>query len=160
MGNHLLHCVRHEWTHHLRKVSRHWLSHSVCPSLCGWYDELIASWVSLSLNNSCHTWLVKIRSLSEIIVFGRPWSLYIFAKYNCATCRAVKGWERGMKCPYLVNLSITTSMVLNQLDCGRPSMKSRLTTAHGWDGIANGCRRPGDLMCSTFACWQIVQALT
>ena len=74
-GNYLNHCLGQEWIKHLKNVSKHCLSHSVWPSVWGWYDELISSWVLVSLKSSCHTLLVKTLSLSEIIDSGRPWSI-------------------------------------------------------------------------------------
>jgi hypothetical protein len=64
------------------------------------------------LNNSVQKWLVKILSRSEIRAPCKPCKRYTVWKKDLATDAAVNGWQSGMKCPYLVRRSTTTSKQL------------------------------------------------
>ena len=67
--------------------------------------------VSVSLNSSYQTALVKILSLSEMMMEGRPCSLYTLAKKAWATDKTVYGWAKQIKWAYFVSLSMTTRIV-------------------------------------------------
>lgn len=60
-------------TKHQRNVSMHWLTLSVWPSVCGWYDELILKVTLASLKSSCQNRLVKTLSRSEMMEEGIPY---------------------------------------------------------------------------------------
>lgn len=104
-------------------VSRHWFTRSVCPLVYGWYAELMRSWVPECLNKACQRLLVNMRSRSEIINLGMPWSLHTLSMNVVATVRAVNGWIIGRKCAYRVSLSTTTRMKLKCLERAKPSIK-------------------------------------
>jgi hypothetical protein len=69
-GIHCFHFLGKAWTKHRKYVSKHWLTRSVYPSLCGWYDEFIRKLLPESLNRLCQKLLVKIGSWSEMIDAG------------------------------------------------------------------------------------------
>jgi hypothetical protein len=60
---------------------------------------------------------------------GIPWSLYTSLKNTPTTELALKGWDKGIKWPYRVNLSTTTKIQLELPDLGSPSMKSNDTVS-------------------------------
>lgn len=94
------------------------------------------------------------------MALGIPCSLYTWSRNTVATLCALKGWTKGMKWAYFDRLSITTRMQLAEWDLGKLSMKSMDTICQHWLGIARGCRRPGYLARSGFACWHTRQVLT
>lgn len=51
-------------------ISKHLFKASNCPSVCGWWEELMAKVVPLSLNSCCQKRLVKTWSVSDTILFG------------------------------------------------------------------------------------------
>lgn len=97
---------------------------------------------------------MKILSLSEIIVLGSPCNLTTLSMIALATVGAVNGCFRGMKWPYLVNLSTTTRIALLESDIGNPSMKSIEMSCQAPWGMGNGCKRPAGWESSCLAYWQ------
>jgi hypothetical protein len=78
---------------------------SVCPSDCGWYTELIWSWMPWSLKNSCQKLLMKMGSQSLTIYLGIPCS-WTTCSTNCsATLLAEYGHANAVKWAYLVKRS-------------------------------------------------------
>jgi hypothetical protein len=59
-----------------------------------------------------------------------------------ATFLAVYGCFKGIKWPYLDNLSTTTNIASYPLDFGRPVMKSIEMSSQILSGIGKGCNRP------------------
>lgn len=62
-------------TKHLRYVSTHRFTLWICQSEWGWLELLTLSCVPAKWKNACQGLLVKIQPLSEIMVWGIPWSL-------------------------------------------------------------------------------------
>lgn len=60
----------------------------------------------------------------ETIFLGRLCNLKTKFRNACATVESVNGWVKGMKCPYLVNLSPTIKMVVYSCHIGKPFIKS------------------------------------
>jgi hypothetical protein len=59
-----------------------------------------------------------------MIEAGIPCNLYTTDMNTLATVTPVYGWDRGIKCANLVNLSLTIRMQLSLDDLGSPWMKS------------------------------------
>jgi hypothetical protein len=70
-------------------------------------------------NSSFQNVLRKMRSQSDTMVLGKPWSLTTLSRTARATSCTVNGCFNGMKCAYLVYLSTTTRMQLYPSDDGR-----------------------------------------
>jgi hypothetical protein len=64
---------------HLKKFSKHWLTLSVCPSVCEWYAEDKWSSTPRFLKSDYQTELVNIGSLSMTMTFVNPCNLNTFA---------------------------------------------------------------------------------
>jgi len=97
---------------HLKYISKVLFNTSLWPSICEWYEELIANFVSCNSNNLFQKLLMKTLSLSEIMVIGNPWSLTTCFKKTSATCLLVEPVLRGRKCANLYNRSITTMITV------------------------------------------------
>ena len=93
-------------------------------------------------------------SMSLTIIFGLPCSLWIVSMNVVETVLSLKRWESAQKCVYLFSLSTITMMTLFPSDFGNPVMKSMETSSQHWIGMANGCKRPGVLIFSTWFCWK------
>jgi hypothetical protein len=77
----------------------------------------------VSLKSSCHSELVKIVPISDDGL-RKPMEFVNVGDINLYTVRAVN----GTKCPYSLNLSMTTRMTSNLLKTGSHSTISILTT--------------------------------
>lgn len=86
------HLLGEAWTKHRRYISKHWLTLSVCTSVWGWEAELKCNLVPTLANSCSHNKLVMILSLSEIMTWGNPCSLYTLTMNNLATSIAENGW--------------------------------------------------------------------
>lgn len=78
--NQLFHIFGESWAEHLRYISRHWLTLSVCPSVCGWYAVDRDKLALYSLNSCFQKLLTKMVSLSVTILWGKPyitWQCYL-----------------------------------------------------------------------------------
>jgi hypothetical protein len=60
------------------------------------------------------------------------------SKKDLATVVAVYGWHKGMKCPYLENMSTTVRMIDLLLMRGNLSMKSMAMSAQTIDDTLRG----------------------
>lgn len=119
---------------HLRTLidALHW------PSVCGWYAIEYSSLVLAAARISRHITLVKTLSLSETMEWGTPCSLMTFSQKARATYAALKGWQSGTKCAYLVSLSMTTMIASYPSDFGSPLTKSMVKSCHGSCGMGKG----------------------
>jgi hypothetical protein len=120
------------------------------PSDCGWNTEDSCSLMHASRNTSHPNWLVNTRSLSEMMEQGIPCKRMMLSKnaFVAVVVVAVYGCPRGMKCPYLENLSMTVKMTNLSFMQGNASVKSMVTSAHMMDGTLRGCSRPIGWSCS------------
>lgn len=71
-GNHWDHFFGLAWSKLCKKVSKPWLTRSICPFDCWWYTELRLRVVCAILNNCCHRRLVKNFSWSDKLTWGIP----------------------------------------------------------------------------------------
>src|SRR3954470_17327164 len=86
---------------------------SVWPSVCGWNAVDIANLVPIIWNSVFQNLLVNLASWSEMIDFGRPWSLKTLSKNNRAVSGAVAVVMVGAKWVILENVSTNTTMASN-----------------------------------------------
>ena len=96
------------------------------------------SLVPLRRNNSCHKWLMKTRSLSEIIVFGIPCRQQISVTKTEATLKAVNCVGKAMKWAYFESLSTTTIIALLPPKGGNPTIRSMVRSSQIVDGGGKG----------------------
>jgi len=62
------------------------------------------------------------------------------------------GWERIMRCAYLLNLSTTTKITSFPSDSDSLSIKSMLMSTKRVVGMGRGCNIPGDFTFSALFC--------
>lgn len=103
---------------------------------------LIFKAVPCNLNNSFQKWLIKVGSLSLTIDIGTPCNRIISLTKISAIDLADYGCLITIKCPYLLNLSTTTSIASNPVDFGKPTIKSMLISSQIALGIGKGCSKP------------------
>jgi hypothetical protein len=78
-----------------------------------------------------------------MIARGRRCSLNTLSRKSCTIVLVVKGWDKEMKCAYLVSLSTTTRIVSCPSDFGKISMKSIVICYQAISGMSKGYKRPG-----------------
>lgn len=132
----------------------------VCPSIWGWYAELIFRRVPLSLNSSCQKPLMNKGSRSKMRLRGMPWILLTISMNRMATIRDV-WWVGNIPkwIPY-ENLLTTTRMAVLPWKDGKPVIKSSERSSHDWHGTGNEFNKPATLLASYFLCWQSKQVAT
>lgn len=104
-----------------------------CPlssSKCHAPHVLILSLVWHNRKSSCQKLLKKITSRSDTMEQGKPCRQTNSLQKRVATLLAVKGWDKGRKCAYLLSQSITTKIVSNLCEGGSPTMKSNEISSH------------------------------
>ena len=69
---------------------------------------LMLSLTPNDLNSAYQKLLVKLLSLSVTMDTGSPCNLKMLLMNAWSTVLLVKGWDRALKCEYLVNLSTIT----------------------------------------------------
>lgn len=107
------------------------LSTSICLSVCGWYAELIRSWVPLSRKSSFQKRLMNRGSRSETKLLGIPWS-FLTMSIKSTTTECEVWWVGSMPRWMPFNKrSTTTKMVMRPWYTGRPTIKSRERSSHG-----------------------------
>lgn len=102
----------------------------------------------------------KIGSRSDAIVAGIPCRRTMLCRNALATTDAENGCFSGTKCANFVYLSTTTMITSYPSLFSKPVMKSIVRSRHGPVGRGSGCKSPGGLQSSCFACWQIEHRLT
>ena len=83
----------------------------------------------MAANNFFQKWLKNILSRSITIEFGIPCLLMISSTNFSATCFAVNGCFKVMKCAILLNRSTTTMILSKPPTLGNPSMKSMVQSS-------------------------------
>ena len=133
---------------------------SVCPSDCGWYDELKRSFVPFIVKSSRQNLLINNGSLSDTMLLGMPWRHPKISMNNRATVCAVCWVGNIPKCkPFEKRSTMTKMHVLPRYE-GSPVIKSMDRSSHGSVGIGRGQRSPPGLQLSYLVCWHVAQAVT
>ncbi|BAU02016.1 hypothetical protein VIGAN_11141900 [Vigna angularis var. angularis] len=104
--------------------------------------------------------LKNVESLSLTMVIGIPCNLITSFTNTAAIDLAVYGCLMGIKCPYLLSLSTTTSIVSNPCDLGNFTTKSILMSSHTALGMGKGCKRPLGEDAKYLCCWHTRQPAT
>ena len=119
----------------------------VCPSVCGWCAEDIASLVPRFLKRVFQNWLVNFGSWSKTITWGRLWWTKMCLKNNCAIWGAVALVWVGIKCACLDNQLTTTKIELYPcLVLGSCTIKSIVTCSHWCLGVSS-------VLSNSIGCW-------
>ncbi len=129
---------------------------SVCLSVCGWYEELMLTFVSSVLKRTFQNSDVNLESRSDTRVFGIPWCLNMVSWKTFANCIAYMLVLVGIIQTYLDNRSINTAIAsYPRWVRGSLTMKSRDTDSQYFSGTGRGWSRPA---CAWFAglfIWQL-----
>ena len=86
-----------------------WLARSITPSICGWNEVDMRSFVPMSQCSSFQNLEANFGSQLDMIDSGIPWSLTISVKNNHMTAFIVMHVVIGSKCTCDVNLLIMTN---------------------------------------------------
>ena len=112
-----------------------------------------------SLHKLLRKWDRNLESLSDTILLGTPCNLITSRRYNSAMWVASSVLWQGMKCAIFENLSTTTIIASLPLwVLGSATMKSILTSSHGWAGTGKGVYNPWWNW--LLALWQMAQVVT
>lgn len=114
----------------------------------------MCSWVPLSRNNFFQNRLMKIRSLSETMLRGMPWSFPTISMKKDATVSEVWFGVNMPKCIPFEKWSTTTKIVLCPRYSGNPTIKSNQRSSHCRRGTGKGQRSLAGLRASYLVCWQ------
>lgn len=85
---------------------------------------------------------MNMGSLSEMMILRMSCNLHISVKNSVATVIALNLLCNGMKCAYLVNLSMTTNIVDFLVSLGNPIMKFIAISSQIVEGICGGFNSP------------------
>jgi len=131
---------------------------SDCPSIWGWYAELILSCVPNAAYIDCQNLDVNRGSRSDTMLAGTPCNLTTSLTYNSANLSIDSFWFIGKKWAHFVSRSTITQIASKPLVVlGKWVTKSIAMLSHFHWGISNGSRVPPGLWCSIFAFWQTRQ---
>lgn len=110
--------------------------------------------VPLNLNSSRQKEPMKIGSWSEMILWGKSWSLHTVLRNKLATLNIVKCVGNAPRWTPLENLSTTTKTTVNPWELGRCVTKSMDRSSQMPLGIGIGWSRSADLRATCLTCWQ------
>src|SRR5258708_2426882 len=119
-----------------------WFTHSVCLSVCGWYEVEGVSQMSRSVASSLEKLDTKALPLSLMTASGSPWCLQTCSRKRCATPVESTMVMVGMVWMHLDSLSTTTWMALYPLDSSSSPMVSMEITSQWQLGIQFGVSFP------------------
>src|SRR5258708_21704598 len=119
-----------------------WFTHSVCLSVCGWYEVEGVSQMSRSVASSLEKLDTKVLPLSLITTSGSPWCLQTCLRKRHATPTESIVVTVGTAWMHLDSLSTTMRMVLYPLDSGSCPIVSMEMTSQLQLGIWLGISFP------------------
>ena len=134
---------------------------SVCPSVCGWYDELIFSLVPNVLKRTFQNSDVNLESRSDTKVLGMPWCLNTVSWKTLAICMADMLALTGIILTYLDKRSTNTAMA--SCPCmvrGSLTIKSRDTDSQNVSGTGRDWSNPAGAWFAGLFIWQLWHART
>lgn len=112
--------------------------------------------VPLIPNNSRQKELMKIGSRSEMILWGKPWSLHTVSRNKLATLNVVKCVGNAPRWTPLENLSTTTKTTVNPWELGRCVTKSMERSSQTPLGIRIGWSKLANLRVTCLNCWHML----
>jgi len=130
-----------------------------CPSVWGWYAELLLNCVPNVACNDCQNREVNLGSRSNTMLSSTPCNLTTSRTYNSANLSIDHFWFIGRKCAHFVSLStITQTESWPLVDRRRCVTKSIEILSHFHWGTSSGCRVPPGLWCSILAFWHMMSS--
>ena len=125
-------------------VSTVWLIRSLCPSVCGWYVVEYSKHTPSFSNKAFQKVERNLRSLSDIMIFGKPQSASHSRSRNLFTHSiAVYVSLPGTSATCLENLSVIDMTAFSKsLESGKANMKSIISIWKGTGRDWIGCRDP------------------
>ena len=147
---HSSHFLGKEMAQALNIFSSTWFTLSVWPSICGWYVELLRSWVPRHSKSCSQKRETKTNPLSEMIVRGTPCKVTIWSKYISAYFLVVYLVSTRIKWADLVRRSTMAQIESKPMEVrDKPTMKSIEISSYFQTGIGKGCKNPnvlGDIL--------------
>lgn len=142
------------WMNDKRYCWRYLFRISDCPSVWGWYAELIRDLVPCNSNKVFQNRLIKIGSLSDMLL-GNMWRLQtILVKRSVALL--AENWEGNIsKWAYSQKRSITTIITVFPWYAGKFAIKSITMSSQMKEGSRIDCGRPAGDFGKYLHCLQI-----
>src|SRR5260370_41456305 len=119
-----------------------WFTHSICPSICGWYAVEGVSRISRSVASSLEKLDTKALPLSLMTASRSLWCLQTCSRKRHATPAESTVVTVGMPWMCLDSLSTATRMALYPLDSSSSLMVSTEITSQWQVGIQFGVSFP------------------